>query len=363
MNYCFRVFYKEIKKHIKDSSVSDEVLLDELLSPIVLTYNLKNKNDDPLYFDKTKTSKIINGKVNVSTTITKHIDDEGHKNDVKGFFDEFIEKYISDIKIKELANKLSEIIRQSVNVDLITKQRLQRTKNNNFIFECFLESFRYPNKITNDKELIWELGSNKIYKVEGDLFNINPYVSTRQRSIVVIPVNTGFDVHITRKYENDIYPLVSETTIHGYWINMMNKAGINCDEIQKTIEDNLKSQQIRPTGKSKTKNSNQNIYPIGTIAVVQYKRQDFYLLAISNFDENNNAHALANDLEIAIEKLIKFYDLNGQGYKMFVPLIGTGRSRAGLTHKKSFDLLINTFIKFKEHINGEIYIVDKGNNL
>lgn len=363
MNYCFRIFYKELKKYVKDSSISDETFLNELLSSVIDTYELTDKYDSELHFEKTKTSKIINGKENVPTIISKAIKDDDYLDEVKEAFGYFVEDNIINSKLKTLSKEFKLIINESDNIDSDTKERLTKLNENDFLFECFVESFLYPNKITTDKELIWANGSNKIFKIEGDLFNTKAYVSPRQRSIIVIPVNTGFDIHITRKYENDNMPLVSETTIHGYWINKMNKTGISCEEIQKLINSNIKSQKIKAIGKSKTKNSNQNIYPIGTVAIVQYKKQDYYLLAISDFDKNNNAHSTRKQLEVAIEKLIKFYDRNGQGYKMFIPLIGTGRSRAGLTHRDSFNLILNTFSKLKEYINGEIYIVDKGNNL
>ena len=42
---------------------------------------------------------------------------------------------------------------------------------------------------------------------------------------------------------------------------------------------------------------------------------------------------------------------------MYIPLLGTGRSRANLSFQDSFDLIINTFMKHKQLLQGEITIV------
>ncbi len=143
----------------------------------------------------------------------------------------------------------------------------------------------------------------------------------------------------------------------------MYKTGFDENKINTLIDKSLKSQNIKPIAISKSKNGNKGIYPIGTIAVISYKKVIYYLLAISNFDKDNKAHSSKKDLVNSIEKLVKFYDDYGQRYKMFVPLIGTGGSRAKLSYKESLELIFNTLTKNIEYINGEIYIVDKDGKL
>ena len=80
-------------------------------------------------------------------------------------------------------------------------------------------------------------------------------------------------------------------------------------------------------------------------------------MAISKFDENNKACTSKEDIKKCIEKLVEFYDINGQGTPLYVPLIGTKRSRANLTLQKSFDIIKSIMLLNHDEINGKIEIV------
>ena len=69
-------------------------------------------------------------------------------------------------------------------------------------------------------------------------------------------------------------------------------------------------------------------YPIGAVAIVPNARSVFYLTAIARLDKSNNAHATREDICSALNALIDTYDKEGQGLDIFIPLIGTGESRA-----------------------------------
>ena len=75
------------------------------------------------------------------------------------------------------------------------------------------------------------------------------------------------------------------------------------------------------------------------------------------FDENNRAVSCPQYIEEAIDKLLNFYDINGQGYELYIPLLGTGRSRAGLTYQEAFDLLSRKLINKSSTVHGKIIIV------
>ena len=46
---------------------------------------------------------------------------------------------------------------------------------------------------------------------------------------------------------------------------------------------------------------------------------------------------------------------------MYIPLLGTGRSRANLSYQDSFDLILDTFMKHKQLLQGKISIVIQPN--
>ena len=65
----------------------------------------------------------------------------------------------------------------------------------------------------------------------------------------------------------------------------------------------------------------------------------FWLLAVSKIDESYNARLTNQDVRIALESLVSFYDREGQGYTIYLPLIGTGMSRAGLDNDDSYNMI------------------------
>ena len=56
-----------------------------------------------------------------------------------------------------------------------------------------------------------------------------------------------------------------------------------------------------------------------------------------------------------MKELLEFYDINGQGYEMYVTLVGTGR--AGLSHEESLQTMKSIFSIYSHKIHGTINIV------
>lgn len=112
-----------------------------------------------------------------------------------------------------------------------------------------------------------------------------------------------------------------------------------------------------PVSRSKSQNGKADCYEIGTTAVIDIDIAVFYLVAIASFDEWNNAKSTKDEIKKAIIELLKIYDKLGQGYPMYIPLLGTGRSRAGLSYQESFELIKQTLVENKNRIQGHIKIV------
>lgn len=81
------------------------------------------------------------------------------------------------------------------------------------------------------------------------------------------------------------------------------------------------------------------------------------MLAVSDFDDRNVARSSKDLVKKAIEKLLDYYDELGLGYEIYIPLLGTGKSRAHLTPKESMQLIKDTLVEQHLKINGHIYIV------
>lgn len=144
----------------------------------------------------------------------------------------------------------------------------------------------------------------------GDLFT--------QSGIIIIPVNEYFDTLVG---EN----VVSEDTLHGKFINQYfanniseldNKMNLALSNIIFEIDDE------RPIGKNKK-------YPLGTTIEIKKDDKTFFLVVLTNFNENNRASVSKSKYQEVLAKLFDFIEQFSQGKIVNLPLIG-GSNRAGL---------------------------------
>lgn len=209
----------------------------------------------------------------------------------------------------------------------------------------------------------------KISSMYGDLFEIafpKREKDNSEREIFVIPVNTTFDVIIDKDpaIEN---PLVSSDTNHGRWIEHMvdinNEQDVNNlnNEIQ-TFLNNKKGLKFKTIDNDLKPRGNLNEYPIGTIAIVNKGHSTFYLVALSSFDNKNHAQSDAQKVVCCLDAILEQYE-SGQKYDLYMPLMGSGLSRAGLSDVDSYTLIKNYLCSQGFFIHGQINIVVyKGNS-
>lgn len=204
---------------------------------------------------------------------------------------------------------------------------------------------------------LWKRGNNQIDVQTGDLFHFGFENRHRKKNIIVIPVNTAFDTHVTRKIEGETFPLVSENTIHGQWLLRLEKSGEQLDLIDARISESLKVAGFIPEKKSDSNNGKKDCYPIGSVAMIEIANAVYFLIAMAEFDNFNNAQSSSDKIDTALQSLLTIYDRFGLGYDLYLPLMGTGLSRAGLSAQAAYDLLIHCLIENSEKIRGHIHIV------
>ena len=188
----------------------------------------------------------------------------------------------------------------------------------------------------------------------GDLWEI-AFSRKGNKKIIVVNVNTTFDTIVDENLSFIDKPLVSPITIHGQWIKQMNKRNVSIEDIDEGIEKSLRLQKTEPIkiiDRSAKERGKLKCYKRGTIACYEYENTVFYLLALSEFDENNNAQNTKEELVQTITKLIDFYDQHGNGLDIYVPLMGTGQSRTGLSKEESLEVTTSLFRLYKEKIHG-----------
>ena len=212
-----------------------------------------------------------------------------------------------------------------------------------------------------NKKLIFETSAGKVSVCYGDIIKKGFPKFPKENRIVVIPYNTSFEVIVDDKVEKFKNPLISPKTIHSQWINRMKKNNVSLEAIEERIRQSFEIRNIKPiktfTREEKAR-GNLNYYEEGTIAAIDGKNGViFYLMAISEFDDKNKAQSTKQSIIRCLEKFLDFYDETGQGFDVYIPLIGTGLSRSGMSHVESLNVIKSVFQLHEEKILGEFNIV------
>lgn len=215
----------------------------------------------------------------------------------------------------------------------------------------FINTYETDSGKAKMEKVIWKRGVRQINLVVGDLFQCKHI----NKAILVIPVDTSFSTVVTQNIEKGKCPCVSEQTIHGKWLLEMQNEGLTVTDINQRILSFLRKCKINNTADEVSKDK----YPIGTIVIIDNGEYVYFLLAISTFDQNNVAHSSKEEVKRAIDGLLKKYNEVGQGYDLFIPLMGTGRSRVGLTTSSSLEFIKSSLLQHKDLIQGKVSIVVK----
>ena len=214
---------------------------------------------------------------------------------------------------------------------------------------------------TAKKRRIWSKNSGSIIVRYGDLLKIafkkNNCCKSKDKKFVVIPVNTHFDVLVQEPSDNP-HPLVSSKTLHGRWLKKyFQETNKSPEELQSDIysyldglNEKYEMDEIHSGGKRK--------YEIGTSVIIKgISNVDYILLAISEFNQYNNAKSTKNQLIQSVKRLVNFVNCHCQGYECYVPLMGTGLSRSNLDHKKSLHTIVSTMDLYNEDVISPINVV------
>lgn len=198
----------------------------------------------------------------------------------------------------------------------------------------------------------WERASSKIKVCYLDL--IQEAFSSRksEEAIYVIPVNTAFDTIVDDAKQID--PLVAPKSLHGKFIKKICEQGFTVSELDKRIEESLQAGGYTPVAEENKARGKGKKYDIGTVVTIRGTRNYYYLLALTNYDKHNKAYCSLDDVKRSIESLIKYYDQNGQGIKLVVPLMGTGFSRTSLSHEDSLRIITSLFLLNANILAGEV---------
>ncbi len=323
-------YIKTIRKHSKNRSESYQNIINELFDAIFY-------DDEKINFvESTTSSRIMNGEYDVPKDVRKKYNGESEENKKKisdAFIGQKIDLSSMDMLIHEVKEKisLSSISEQTKNIILNENDSLKVLS---YVLSIVIIS---SNRIVLDKNL-YKDNNGSIDLISGDLIALgfNKKLATSER-IVVIPVDDKFTM-IFQNEEGE--SLISKDTVHGKWLMRMNRLGIEKPKI-KCIKA---SDNVR----------------IGKIKVA---KTEFYLLPVSSLKERNKAESGKETITSALNALASEYNISGQGIPMYVPLIGTGRSRAHLSLNDSMSLIKGIFLGNKDGFFGNVKIVVYSKNI
>lgn len=329
-DFCFANYYKIMKENSLNTSIKDPEFMGDMFSIINVEH----------YFiaelQKGSVSRIINRSLGVPSTIKEMLPSNNSKERIYKSLNEFIDKYYSEnvhdilwIKLKGLIAKNKYLSSEEIN------RILNESNFITFMTNVYIEAIRVPNKIVDVKQNIVCNGKTELNYDFNDIFEI----AKKKKKIIVIPVDANFDTKVETPLEC-LFPRVDENSLHGKWINMMKSYGVSIKELENKIIKGMTGQN-----------------GIGNVSVVPHDNNIYYLVSLSEFDNHNIARASAEDLNHALDSILDIYISNGQSYELIIPLLGTGKSKIGFNHEKSFYTICNYFKTKIEKVSGKIRIV------
>ena len=356
----FAPLVKLVKKYAKDPGISDEAFLNAFINAYIVAGDVVNKKGEELHFDKTQTSLLLNQKSDIHQNIRKALYRLGITEDTEDGMSAFVEDYLNAATTSNLYEELQDFLKQDGGVPNAQKDNLFSKASGRIeilLADIQIMSLSEDNREAPKPFIIWKNGSNVAETITGDIFQFGFDNRKKKKNIVVIPVNTAFDTHVTRKLEGNPRPIVSENTIHGQWLSRMEQSDEDMELLGGRIVESLKSLGYDYIKVVDHANGNSKQFEIGSIAVIETDNAVYFLSAVSEFDEFNNAQSSPEKIDISIRSILRMYDKVGQGYDLYIPLIGTGRSRAGLSIKGAYALLTRSIVENGDLIHGHIYLV------
>lgn len=203
---------------------------------------------------------------------------------------------------------------------------------------------------------LWSCGGRSINVRYLDMLKIAFSKKRSGEKIMVIPVNTGFDTIVDSDPEQKD-PLVSPKSLHGQWIKQMNRHGVTVEELNRRIKTYLDANYPGKAIIIKKDRGNNFSYPYGTTVVMRHRKVTFLLLAISKFDEHNVAQSNLEEYRNCLKKIIRLCHDNGQGYDLYIPLMGTKLSGLNLSHKGALEMITSALIFYSDKLRGKVNVV------
>lgn len=213
---------------------------------------------------------------------------------------------------------------------------------------CLLGFYLYQKHI-NHVDL--KIDGSEINITTGDIFSFG------SSCLKVISFNSDFDTHVGDG-------VIDPNSLNGIYLEKFYKSDSALNDLKLRIREDL---HLKENLQDNNPNFlNKGRYKLGSI----FKDNDYLLLALTNFDNKNNARVTLNELTDCFLRMWSEIDELKGSNSIVMPLLGSGRTtRIGkkgaelnVTNQELLELLIATFkisrIKIKKPANITIVLQD-----
>lgn len=197
----------------------------------------------------------------------------------------------------------------------------------------------------------------EINAMYGDILKVRRWRKKARKPVVVIHVNSAFDVDVEDEL-NIPNPNISVGTLHGQWVNrIINKKIMTIDELRERIEKAIEVAKLPVDKVLPNKPGNKINYEIGSTIFIETKNCTYMLFAFSEFDENNHVvEKTKSDYCNLISHLIDETS-KCQGRDVYIPLMGIGFSKFVISPSDALDVIKGAALSKKTSLKSKINIV------
>lgn len=335
-----------VRPHAKNPAVSNEALINSLLSPYVKAGDVRNKYGDEYSLDKQAVSRLMNGKTDVPRALRGALERACIETETTENMRVALLDLVSPWEYGMLETQILNLMEEG---DPRRKAlEAQRNDAAEFLSLALLQAIRAEN-VPRDRVLLWHEGSGSLTLRAGDLLDFGFRNRRRNRNIIVVPVDTTFETRVSSPGDAATVMRVSRASVHGQWLERMKSSGVRRYDIQRRLSRSLtrKAGSPDPAGR----------YPRGTVAEYVTERAVYYLVALSEFDECGRAVCSSDDVACVLRGLASYYDRRGQGSPLYLPLVGVGLSGALASEEESLKLIRVAFTSGECFARGAVTIV------
>lgn len=167
----------------------------------------------------------------------------------------------------------------------------------------------------------------------GDLFD------TERGSIVVIPVNNYLDTQLK-------HDVIGPHTVHGIFIKYYHEKypekNLDIEIDNAIIRDGIQSLGSVPSRKT-VLNGKLDKYPLGTIVRLFEEDKQYYLVVVTEFDENNHVIYQPEKFTLMLLTMMNNINTYNSGHPVYMPIIGSGQTGLNLSKQKTLCHILQCF--------------------